>query len=270
MSSNRSIFSYLSYISFIKNQIKSNQGIYGYKAQLAEAAGCQRSFISQVLTGKVHLTHEHAIGLALFWNLSTTEHYYFVNLVLLGRTGSKRIKDHLLKKLEQARRDQENLVKRIENKTVLPEHDAAIFYSGWQYLAVNILLTIAKYRNVKAIAQRFEVSEAFVLQTLKQLEKLALVSNVGDGWVPVNNTIHVPRDSQFNTLNHSNWRQRAMQNSFLAREEDIHYTSVCSISAEDFQKIRQLMFSLIDDSRKIISPSPEEELYCLTCDWFKV
>ena len=114
------------------------------------------------------------------------------------------------------------------------------------------------------------MSEEFVQKTLVELKALGLVQNVGNDWLPTKNTIHVPRESQFNTLNHSHWRQRALQNAFLANEKDIHYTSVCTLSLNDVKRLRQVVFNLIDESRKIVELSKEEEMFCLTCDWFKV
>jgi len=270
MEQKNSIFNYLNYIEFLIYQVKINKKVYAYKAQLAEMAGCQRSFISQVINDKAHISIEHAIGLASFWALSEIEKDYFLNLVLLARTSNKKLKEHLLRKLEAARKDSENLTKRIQEKTVLGDESASIFYSNWQYLAVTILISIPKFRTVGAIATRLGVSDGFVQKTLVELKVLGLVQNIGTEWVATNSTIHVPRDSQYNTLNHSHWRQRALQNAFLADDNDIHYTSVCTLTLNDAERIRQIVFRLIDESRKIVEPSKEEEIFCLTCDWFKV
>ena len=265
-----SVFNYLKYTEFLDFQVKSNKKIYGYKAQLAQAAGCQRSFISQVLKGKADISIEHAIGLSGFWALTELEEDYFINLVLLARTTNKKLKDRLHRKLENARRDSENLTKRITEKTVLTDERAAIFYSNWQYLAVTILISIPNFRTVATIASRLEVSERFIEKTLIELKELGMAHNIGPEWMATQSTIHLSRDSQYNTLNHSHWRQRALQNAFLSDEKDIHYTSVCTLTLADAEKIRQAVFQLIDESRKIVAPSKEEEMFCLTCDWFKV
>src|SRR5476649_1674839 len=111
---NVNVFSFMDYISFLRAKLKENASVYGYKAQLAEAAGCQRSYISQVLgEGSVHFTLEHTLGLAQFWNLSEAEKDYLIHLVLFARAGTKALKEHLRTKLETAKKDQENLTKRI-------------------------------------------------------------------------------------------------------------------------------------------------------------
>lgn len=264
------IFNYIEYTSFLNKMINTHHNVYGYKAQLAEAAGCQRSFISQVLAGSAHMTAEHAVGLGQFWNLTIVEKDYLLNLVLLARAGSKSLKDFLRQKIEVARKDQENLAKRIVEKTVLPEAEAATFYSNWQYLAITILLTIPQYRSINSIAGRLNLKDEFVNKSLRELEQMKLVIKIGSEWFPTSNTIHIPRESKFNSLNHSHWRNQAVQNSFLGDENAVHYTSVCSLSLTDAERLKQFVFKLIDESREIVAPSKEEELFCLTCDWFKI
>ena len=265
-----SIYDYLKYTDFIENQIKTNRPSYGYKSRLAEAAECQRSFISHVLNGQAHFTHEQSIRLANFWKLSFAEKEYFLDLVSLARAGDRELKDFFTQKLLRARQEQENLAKRIENKKALPEADAATYYSGWEYAAIHILITIPEFREVRPISERLGLHEGVVKKVLQELENLGLAQFAKGKWSATDKTIHIGRDSKFNNLNHHHWRQRALMNSFLNEPSDVHYTSVCSISRDDFDKIRKLVFDLIDESRKVVSPSKEEELFCLTCDWFKV
>jgi uncharacterized protein (TIGR02147 family) len=264
------IFGHTSYIDFLKKMIHFNENTYGYKAKLAEAAGCQRSFISQVLSGQTHLGLEHAMGLVNFWELSLTEKDYFINLVAMARAANKTLKNYFSEKLELAQKDQENLARRFTDKVELPDTQAAIFYSTWQYLAITIGLTIKKYRTIKALAQRLGVGEEVIEKSLNELSQLGMVTKSGQEWSVTNSTIHLPKDSKFNSLNHSHWRNRAIQDSLLSDSKSIHYTSVCSVSQEDAENLRRLMFKFIDDGRKVIGPSKEEELFCLTCDWFKV
>ena len=270
MTSNPSVFEYKSYLDFLKKMIAINKNTYGYKAKLAEAAGCQRSFLSQVLAGQTNFGPEHAIGLTVYWDLSSAETDYFLTLVSYARASIRSLKEYFAEKLELAKKDQENLARRITDKTILPDIKAATFYSTWQYLAITILLTIREYRTVLAVAQRLNLSLEAVETSLNELRELNLVAKSGQQWVVTNNTIHLPSDSKFNSLNHSHWRNRAVQDSLLSENGSVHYTSVCSVSLEDAEKLRQLVFKLIDESRKIVAPSSEEELFCLTCDWFKV
>ena len=103
-----------------------------------------------------------------------------------------------------------------------------------------------------------------------QLESLELVTRAGESWLATHSTIHLGRTSPFNSTNHSNWRRKAVDNSFLNVEGDVHYTSVCTLSSPDAIKIKEHILALIDVSRSIIGPSEPEDLHCLTLDWFEV
>ncbi|MFX6794117.1 hypothetical protein ABTH15_20060, partial [Acinetobacter baumannii] len=75
------------YKQFLLLQVAAHAGEYGYKSKLAVAAGCQKSFFSQVLNAHVHRTPEHALGLARFWKLNRLERDYFLELVNHARAG---------------------------------------------------------------------------------------------------------------------------------------------------------------------------------------
>src|SRR6185312_140032 len=100
--------------------------------QLAEAAGCQRSFLSQVLASQAHLNADHAIGLATYWNLPEIEKDFFLNLVSFARASSKTLKEYFSKKIEKSRSNRDILVHSIGEKITMPDFKAAAFYSNWQ------------------------------------------------------------------------------------------------------------------------------------------
>ncbi len=266
-----SIYQYINYITFLKSKIKiGEKSIYGYRARLADSIGCQRSYLSQVLSEKTHFTLEHAIKVAKFWELNLTEEDYFINLVEYNRAGSQELKTFFLGKMNQIRSTQENLSKRIQKKEILPDEKASILYSSWNYLAVLILVTIPAFRTVSTIAKRLHQDEKLILSILQKLKNLELIHFSGDEWLPLENTIHVPKDSPYNSINHANWRNLAVQHAFSGNEGEVHYTSVCSLSKSDAELIKQYVLQLIDKSREIVSSSEEQEAYCLTFDWFKI
>lgn len=263
------IFQYLSYIEFMSHMIEQQRSIYGYKAQIAEAAQCQRSHLSLVLSGKAHLSPEQALGVANFFELNRQEKGFFLLLVQYARAGSPGLKSFIKTQIDEQLKAREDLGQRIVEKVVLPEEHTAILYSSWEPLAVLISLTIPTTRAPVAIADRLGLRREHVEKILADLERINLVENHGAEWRARQNNIHLPKSSRFNGPNHSHWRQRAVQNAMLDNE-DVHYTSVCTLSRKDAQKLKQMLLEFIDHGRELIAPSAEEELYCLTCDWFRV
>lgn len=265
-----SIYNYLDYVKYIKKEAISNSKQRGTKAKLADASGCQRSYFSQVLSGKAHLSHEQAYLLCSHWGFSDQETDYFLNLVSYAKAGSKKLKSYFHARIKNAQVDQNNIVNRIKEEKVIPEESASLLYSSWQNMAVLILISIEKYQDLESIANRLQISFEITEQTLKLLLQLGLVYRSGNKWLPCKHTIHLPKSSPYNSLNHSHWRTKAISDSHLTNKNSIHYTSVCTLSLRDSQELSRHCFELIDKSREIISPSNEEELFCLNLDWFQV
>lgn len=82
--------------------------------------------------------------------------------------------------------------------------------------------------------------------------------------------LHIPKNSPMIGIHHNNWRQRAVLDSTLPNTEGVHYTAVYSISRKDHEHLKTKVLDLVEQSRKIVAPSKEEELICFTCDLFEV
>jgi uncharacterized protein (TIGR02147 family) len=265
-----SIFSYIDYFKWLADRLKISGQTYGLKKRLAEAAGCQSSYFSLVVKREAHLTLEQAERLARYWQLSPEESDYLLLLVSFARSGSPELKSFYQTKLNKLKEAHENLSQRIKNVEVFPETEAAIYYSSWQYLAIHILISIPEFQNIRAISERLQLSQESVLHTLQYLQQLGLAELKAGQWKSTRREIHLPRESHFISLHHSHWRRRAVDNAFLNRKDDIHYTGVSSLAAKDIEVLRQMILKFIDDSRKVIGPSQEEEMICLAIDLFKV
>jgi uncharacterized protein (TIGR02147 family) len=264
------IFRHLDYKNVLQDSLKENSETYGFKSRLAEAAGCQKSFLSQVLGGPIHLTPDHAANLCEFWKLSPAEREYFMELIQYARAGTKTLKEYSRKRIERFRLDQENLSKRFQEKKEIPDAAAAIYYSAWHFSATHMLLTIPEFRTPEKIAERLQVPKPFAIEILKTLQSIGLAAEQKGEWTTTNSIVHLAKDSYLTGLNHGNWRSKATANAFLRRERDLHYTVVASVSRADIERLREMVFKFLDDTRKIMAPSKEEELVCLNCDFFEI
>lgn len=98
------IFSFTDDIQVIREFLKENSGIRSVKSKLAEAAGCQLSYLSQALAGKVFLTPDHAFGISKFLRLNEVEAEYFMLLVQVKRAGAREHRSYLQSKLAEIRK----------------------------------------------------------------------------------------------------------------------------------------------------------------------
>lgn len=263
------IYKYIDYIKYLDDFVKTNRKIYGVKSKLAQSAGCQRSHLSLVFKSGAHLTLEQAVGMSKVLMHSAEEEHFFILLVQWARSATNDLRQAIKNQIDKLVREQENLSHRIKDKVNIPESTASFLYSSWEPLAILIAISLPSLRTSSALAEYFQLSPVKIEQILNQLKESGLVEWHQSKWRLKNLNIHLPKDSVFNALNHSNWRQKAVQNAY-ADLNSLHYTSVCSLSRSDVENMKQLILETIDQSRKIVSESKEEELYCFTCDWFRV
>lgn len=264
-----SIFEAKSYVVFVKEKIHENSSVYAYKAQLAKAANCQRSYLSQVLAEKTHLTLDQAFKLAGFWNLDSIETQYFVHLVSKDRATTQELRNFYISLMEDLKQQQTNLAVRYQKQDAALS-EQAIYYSDWLFAALQMLITIPKYQTVSALCQRLALPSNIIEASLKKMEKIEFVARKGDRYIPNKVNLHISSDSIFNSINHRHWRERAVQNSSLGLAESLHYTAIYSLSEKDIRRLQKMLLTFMDETRKIVAPSAEEDVICLNLDFFKV
>lgn len=264
------LFQFDDYKSVLTGKIKENQAERAYRSSLAAAAGCQLSFLSQVLHSEVNLTPEHAVGLAVFWGFFGDEREYFMDLVNHARAGSKLLKRTIKEKLEALRAKQENLSQRYKKPRLTPDARETLYYSAWNWSAIHILLTIPRFQSAQAVSERLSLSLAEVENAFVSLESMGLIRRNGKSWVATQADIHLPKDSLLNSVHHANWRNRAVSDSQKRFDAGIHYTAIHSLSLTDFEQIKELFLQLIDRTRKIVTPSKEEEIINICLDCFRI
>lgn len=265
-----SIFQYLDYKDVLWGFIEEHATVYGYKAQMAEAAGCQRSYFSQVLHADRDLTVEQAYGLAVFWNLGALEKEYFLNLVHFARASTTALRDYYTQQLELLKRKQVDLSKRYRQTDLSTSNEIqSRYYSSWHFAAVHMATTVPALQRPAQIAEYLKVEEIPVREALMFLKSAGLVDEKeNDVYECKVSSVHLPRDSHMNQVNHSTWRQKALTALLASGPNDVHYSAVYSISRKDLTALRDLILKSIDQTRQLVEPSEEEELVGLTCDLF--
>jgi len=263
------IINFIDYKEFLRSLVDERGVKRGFQSELAEAAGCQRAYLSQVLRSNVHLTPEHACNMAHFLGLDHFETEYFLTLVDLGRAGSPRLQQRHKTKLERIKLEAESFAKRLKESSLPSAEAQALYYSSWHWGAIHMLVGIPQMQMPKAIAKQLNLPIDHVMEILRGLKSMGLITMENDRWISTGSNLHVPKDSPLNGVNHQNWRSIAVQDSQNINSEGIHYTSAFTVSKQDYEKLKTMLLKFIDNQRSIIGPSACEELVCFTCDLFK-
>ncbi len=262
------IFEYNSYKIYLSSLIKANSKVRGFQSQLAKAAGCQPSYLSQVLSSKIELTPDHAFGISGFLHFDENETEYFMNLVLHSRAVQQPLKTLIEKKMEQIRDNYKNLSKRVSLDS--PENENLFYYSSWIYLAIHMVLGITEYQTEEALVARFGVDRNIIIRALRHLQRYGLAEFSQGKWLPKKRESHLPSDSFMTEVNHGNWRARALLDIQKDPAKWIHYTSVFTMTRKDAEVLRTMVLEFIDNCRRHIHPSKDEEVFCLLTDFFQI
>lgn len=264
------IFNFDDYRAYLKAKVLEGKDSWGMWARLAKAAGCQATYLSQAMKGKVLLTADHIIGIANYLSLSDPEKDYLLLLLDLARAGTKPLKEYLQSKIKKIRAERDDIAKRFNQPKLEIGAKESLYYSAWFWSAIHIIVTIPEFKTSAAIANRLLIPIQLVDHALATLEFHGIVQRSGNKWNLLTSDIHIPKDSPMIGMHHSNWRQKAVNDALTPNTEGVHFTGVYSISKSDLQHLKEKILDLIEYSRKVVGPSKEEELVCMNCDFFKV
>ena len=267
------MFTETDYKNVILSYIEKSGKIKGYKLHMAESMGCHPSFLSQVLSGATHLTPDHAAGLCEFWGLTPEQTKYFIGLIHLARCSSPKYRRLLEAELEQLRSAQKDLSTRLNSKRRVADSAPMTnwYYSKWIHMAVHVALSMKSLRTVAALSRRFSAPDGMIQKTLDELEKYGLAERDGQHWNILSTDLHLHASSPVIGQHYSNWRQYCLTKiGMLSPEDMMNYTAVMTLSRKDWEKIRELALQFLKSSRDIAALSPEEELFCINLDMFKI
>lgn len=242
------------------------------KTAIAQAAQCQSTYVSQVLHGNRHFSLEQAELINLHLGHSPDESRYFILLVSYERAGNSALKDRLDHELKIEIEKYQNLKDRLKAKKeeLSPEIQTA-YYRTWYITAVHVCLTVSKLRTKGAISRALGLPLVQIAEALDFLTSAGLAEKRNNEFFTGNKVVFVGRDSPLLTHHHVNWRHQAIRSIELNRKEDVHYSAVVSITAQDAEKIRSLFLRSIEEAREVWKNSTDEqELQSICIDFFKV
>ncbi len=260
------LYEYFSYKTYLIDLISDT---HIKVSALSEMAGCNRSYFSQMINGKVQLTSDHIINLAEGLEFSELEKEYFITLCLLERSSLISTKEILEKKLNILRQKSLVLSKKIkdEGKSFeLTDEMKGEYYSSWLYGQINVLTSIEDFQTPESIASKLNININLVKKILNRLRDMRLVIKKEKNYIHQAGNLHIPHKSPHNVVNHMNWRMRALQK--VQEDDGIHYTAAFSISKKEIPILKSQLLEFIKKQREVIAASGTEEVYCFNCDLF--
>lgn len=265
----QSIFDFMDYKPYLLWREQNWQG-RGMRRDLAAGIGCQPAYISQVFNSGNHLSLEQAEKANATLHHTDQEAHFFMLLVQRERAGTNSLQTYFTKQIKKIQEERLNLKERLQIKEGMSKEEQVAYYSSHIYALIHIALTVEAFQTIEALAERLSLPETKVKEVLEFLVECKLAVKKKGHFEIGTARIHIGNDSKLVSKHHSNWRVKVLENLDLATEEDSHYSSVVSCSAQDVPMIRERLLKAIDDIKKIIKDSPAEDLYVFNADFFRL
>lgn len=244
--------------------------VRGYRTRLAEAIGCNNTFISQVLNTSANFSLEQGLAVSRYLSLKPDEESYFLTLIEYARAGTADLKDFFANILREKKEKFLNIKDRVRHEVHLNVEAQAVYYSQWYYAAVHMLVTIPEFRNPQKIAKHLRLSPALIQKTISFLVSQNLVVEKNNELQPGPSYLHLEKNSPFIARHHSNWRLAAMDALTRDNSHDIHYSTVSTLSKKDCDHLRAHFTQVIQDYVKTVSHSKEEAMWVFNLDFFNL
>lgn len=265
------LWNYHDYRKYIHSVISNspNQG-HGMISLFAKKMGCRPSYVTQVINGKCNLSAEQSYELSMFLKHSDEETDYFSLLVQLARAGTPSLQIRLRKKIQSMRESNLSLSKQAKSKGDVSKEFAQVYYSNWIYSAVHILATIPAHATEKGMARYLGVSIKQIRSILLLLTSAGLIRKENEKIKVTNANFFLSSSSPLILNHHQNWRIKVMESMKPASLQEVHLSTVLSMSKDDIEKLRTMTIDFIQKFRKQAKESKEEELVVLFLDLQKL
>lgn len=246
----------------------------GMKSSLATAAGCQPAYLSRVFSGAAHLSLEQAEGISSYLGHSQDEERMFLTLLQYNRAGTKRLRDYFDRELVELRRARNILEVRFKVGNALSTADQQTYYSSWLYVAAHVLVSIPSLQTKEALSNHLGIPLRKIGEVLEFLAGTGLVEERDRRYTMGKTRVHLGNGSPLIGKHHVNWRIQAMRSldrdSSRQDNEDLHYSSIVSLSAVDFTRLKSRLIEVIEEFNSVVKDSPEEAGACLALDFFGI
>jgi len=263
-----SIYYFEHYKNYMQESLKTIGASRGRRLKLAEHLDCKPGYISQVINGHTDFSQEHGIKTCEFLGLSEDEQHYFMLLLQKERAGSMLLKKYFKKEITKIRNLKQQVKEQLLTYKTLNNQDKVRYYGQWYYSAIHILVSIPGFQTKDKVAKKLNLSLSVVGTALEFLESTGLVIQKKNRYIIGETRIHLEPNSPMITKHHTNWRLEAIKSLEKDQPNSLHYSSVVSISEEDFNKIKNILLDSIKKTETVLPDSKEEELCSLNIDFF--
>lgn len=268
---NKDIYDFRDYKAYLKYLIAQKPGKgRGVQSQIAQKMGCQTGYVSQVLNNDANFSLEQIESLNQFLGHNYDEGHFLILLVELARAGTPDLRKRFQHEIDKVLKQRLILKDRVDIKKSLEPVDQATYYSSWYYAAVHVAFSIPELRTRENLKDFLGLSDQTLNEAITFLTSVGLVEKKGDHYVQGVTRLFLGKDSPMIKKHHTNWRMRAIHALDGDIDQNLHFSTVVSLSKSDLLMIKEKLVKSIEETRAIIRESKEEAVCCFNVDFFSL
>lgn len=131
-------------------------------------------------------------------------------------------------------------------------------------------VTVEALDSPESIARHLRLPVLQVKEALEFLTSVGLAVHEDGRWRVGTARMHLPADSPLIAKHHTNWRMQAINSFYRRAGDDLHYSSLVTLSDADLLKAKARLIEAIEEVKAIIKDSPGEGVHCFTLDFFRL
>ncbi|HLD98888.1 MAG TPA: TIGR02147 family protein [Bdellovibrionota bacterium] len=266
-----SVFDFDNYREYMNKKIRQlpSQG-HGARSRLAEKLRCHPGYVTQVMNGIAEFSLEQAALINDFLEHTEDEGEFFILLVQMTRAGNEHLRKYCRRRMQQIQKQRTVLKDRLNYQRTLSLEEQMKYYSAWYYAAIHMAPGISGISTPEKIARYLGLSLSTVISALDFLVSIGLLTVDGGNYSVGTGQLHLGNDSNLITKHHTNWRIESIKALDKESSDDLHYSSIVTLSHSDIPRVRETLLRAIDQVRAIVRPSQNEQMICYNLDLFKL
>jgi uncharacterized protein (TIGR02147 family) len=263
------LFNYSDYRDYLRDYLDLRRTLEkGVQTKLAHEMGCQPAYVSKVLAKDAHFSLEQAERVSHFCHHTEIEKHFYLLITQQVRAATPQLKKFFTEQIQTLRLKNKSLKEHMKLDMLSDLETQIHYYGSWTIATIHVLLTIPSFQTRQEICSKLNLSILDVSKVIDFLKSKGMVEE-NSGRLKVGAVgLHLGSDSPIIKQHHHNWRLKAMDAIVRNNEDDLHYSSVVSLSVEDRERFRAELVKWIANFRKEVSLSKEEDLAAICIDFF--
>ncbi len=249
-----------------------------YKAQfgqrftyekLANACGLQKTYLSRVLNGHLHLNADQCYLGCEFLQLNSVEKRYTCLQHALETSAVPARKKELEREIQKLRKEHLRTDRVLAEKTDFSDALGWTYFSNANLQLVYLFLTVEAFavRPVD-IAERIGISEFELQQLLLKLQSMGLVKSQNGQFLVQPFLRHLGDDSPFiNSFRQAHRIKTLGRLQSPPRDDDYFFSAIFSADESAARTVKKALLEAVAQTQKAVAKAGETDIYQINLDF---